>query len=152
MADHEQRVRCRYCGSNNFTNTPTCWQCNRPLNPLVEQSVAPTVFDGAADAGSLPRSAVSFAPQIDTLAADRAAIALGLLFPIFGYPIGLAFLMLEDPRKVQLGKLAILWSTIGIVLSVVVSIVLAAPLIDIGKHFVPTDPLSHLSLPGDGSN
>jgi hypothetical protein len=106
----------------------------------------------SADAvAAAPDPIFSFAPQVDRQAADRAAIALGLLFPLFGYPIGLAFIMLDDPRKLQLGKLTILWSTIGLVLSLFVSLAVAAPLLTIGKELLPSNPLSHATLPSDDS-
>ncbi len=94
----------------------------------------------------------SLLDRVDPLIADRSAIALGLIFPLVGYPVGIVFMMLDDSRKVQLGRLTLLWSTIGLVVSLIGTIILAAPLLAIGKQLMPSDSLSHLSLPTDGSN
>jgi len=51
-------------------------------------------------------------------AAERAALWLGLLFPYFGLPVGLVFIMLDDDRKQQLGRICVLWSCISLVVHV----------------------------------
>ena len=148
MAETDDRIRCRYCGSNNFPGAASCWQCNRPLIPT--QSASPAQSSVSQSPTRDPISYPTFDRPADTAAGDRAAIALGLLFPVFGYPIGLAFIMLDNPRKAHLGRLAILWSTIGLVLSLVLSIVLMAPLAGLVKQALPSSSMPHMSLPGDG--
>jgi hypothetical protein len=49
----------------------------------------------------------------DPARANRAAFWLGVLFPYFGYPIGLAFMMCDDRRRQEVGRICILWSTIS---------------------------------------
>ncbi|MBV9850884.1 MAG: hypothetical protein JO250_14525 [Armatimonadetes bacterium] len=116
------RVRCAYCGANNFPTSAACWQCGRPLQPLRAGASAPPPAIAApgtpsqaawpaAPPGSRPFAGVS--PGL----APKAAAALGLLFPWAGLPIGIAFLMLDDPRKAQLGWTAIGWSIAGTVLN-----------------------------------
>jgi len=45
--------------------------------------------------------------------ANRAAMWLGLLFPYFGLPIGLAFMMCDDRRRQEVGRLCVLWSLLS---------------------------------------
>jgi hypothetical protein len=87
----------------------------------------------------------------DRSTSDKAAILLGLLFPLVGYPVGIIFMMLDDPRKSQIGRLTILWSTIGLVITFVLSIALTAPLIAMGSKLLPSggNSIPH-SLSGDG--
>ena len=71
------RVRCAYCGANNFPTATACWQCGRPLQPLRT---------GASRAAvALTRPAVPHASRPpcggDPGLASKAAAALGLLFP-----------------------------------------------------------------------
>ena len=42
-----------------------------------------------------------------------------MLFPFVGLPAGMIFLMLDDPRKTQLGWLLIGWSLAGTVISII---------------------------------
>ena len=42
---------------------------------------------------------------------------MGMLFPYVGLPAGILFLMLDDPRKTQLGWMMIVWSVVGTVLN-----------------------------------
>ncbi len=45
---------------------------------------------------------------------------LGLLFPYFGIAFGLAFMMCDDPRRREVGRICILWSLVSTVLHVIV--------------------------------
>ena len=38
---------------------------------------------------------------------------LGLLFPYFGLPIGLAFMMCDDRRRQEVGRACVLWSLLS---------------------------------------
>lgn len=51
----------------------------------------------------------------DTARSNRAAFWLGILMPYFGYPIGLAFMMCDDKRRQEVGRICIFWSTISMV-------------------------------------
>ncbi len=128
------RVRCLYCGANNFPASAACWQCGRPLK------AAPA---GAPEAGTLPPSTalpgiaaaqhpLASRPFTEAALAPKAAAALGLMFPYIGLPVGIVFLMLDDPRKTQIGWMTIGWSVLGTVLnSIAFSILLGllAPLL-----------------------
>jgi hypothetical protein len=45
---------------------------------------------------------------------------LGLLFPYFGIPIGLAFIMCEDRRRQEIGRICIMWSLLSTVVHLIV--------------------------------
>lgn len=118
------RVRCLYCGANNFPASPTCWQCGRKLQAArTEPSVAASAASPAAreDAG-LPAFSAPLAQKslggVNPALAGKAAAALGLIFPWVGLPVGIVFLMLDDERKVKLGWATIWWSVLGTILSV----------------------------------
>jgi hypothetical protein len=59
----------------------------------------------------------------NTAASNRAAFWLGMLFPYFGLPIGLAFMMCDDRRRQEVGRLCILWSILSSVLHLLVGFV-----------------------------
>lgn len=106
------RVSCTRCGANNFDTVTACWKCGAALG-----------------AGSTAASAVAGAPvQIsasgDSGATGRAALWLGLLFPYFGLPIGLAFMMCDDRRRQEVGRVCITWSAISMAAHVLVGIAL----------------------------
>ena len=67
---------------------------------------------------------------------------MGLMFPWAGLPIGLLFLMLDDPRKIRLGWMAIGWSVAGTVLNSVLVLLPLAALVPMIK--------SWLAHPGGG--
>ncbi len=151
------RVRCAYCGANNFPASATCWQCGRPLRPLSANASAPT---GAPPPGPTPAGA-SPAPQwnapgavmgVSPGLAPKAAAALGLMLPWAGLPIGIAFLMLDDPRKVRLGWIAIGWSVAGTVLNLLLSLPLLLGLWSLVKsHAVGGGGIPGLpGVPGNG--
>ena len=108
------RVRCLYCGANNFPASVACWQCSRPLKPMP---AAPTAAPGVSSAPP-PMAAVRPA-LVESPLAPKVAAAMGMLFPYVGLPAGMIFLMLDDPRKTQLGWLLIGWSLAGTVISVI---------------------------------
>jgi hypothetical protein len=56
-------------------------------------------------------------------AANRAAIWLGLLLPYFGLPIGLAFMMCDDRRRQEVGRICILWSLVSLAAHLVIGFV-----------------------------
>ena len=128
------RVRCLYCGANNFPASAACWQCGRALKtvpagaPETGATPLPAAFPGGA---ALQRPSMS-RPITESTLAPKAAAALGLMFPYIGLPVGIVFLMLDDPRKTQIGWMTIGWSVLGTVLnSIAFSILLGllAPLL-----------------------
>jgi hypothetical protein len=149
MPDKDDRIRCRYCGSNNFAGTVTCWQCNRSLlisqKPAESQPVpAPmNAVETWPDKPSIPSMASvasipSFNSGIDYSTADKAAIAMGLLFPFIGYPLGIAFMMLDDARKTQLGRALLLWSTIGSIIAIVGTMMFIGTLGGLASKLMPS--------------
>jgi hypothetical protein len=128
------RIRCLYCGANNFPASPACWQCGRPLKAVpagtAEAGAAPPPAPilGIEGSGAAPRPSAS-RPNAESALAPKAAAALGLMFPYVGLPLGIVFLMLDDPRKTQLGWLTIGWSVLGTVLNTVSLLVLLLPLL-----------------------
>ncbi len=146
------RVRCLYCGANNFPTSAACWQCSRPLKampvaPSTAPASLPTLSPGPAPAGVRP--ALTESPL-----APKAAAALGMLFPYVGLPAGMIFLMLDDPRKTQLGWLLIGWSIAGTVISVVSLAVTLGPIWAVLRGLLPhpggSAPPSIPGLPTDG--
>ncbi len=110
------RVRCLYCGANNFPASAACWQCSRPLHPMPAPAGGPA--PQSSPSAAVPNIAVRPALAESPLA-PKAAAALGMLFPFVGLPAGMIFLMLDDPRKTQLGWLLIGWSAAGTVINVI---------------------------------
>jgi len=143
------RVRCLYCGANNFPSSPACWQCGRALQALpagaAPSSVAPA--PGHASAPAPPLSTVaggaSGASDVNPALAPKAAAALGLLLPPVALPVGIVFLMLDDPRKTRLGWITIGWSVVGAILNV---IFLIPPAVALFKSLL--SGAGHGGLPG----
>jgi len=80
----------------------------------------------------------SFSSGVDYSTADKAAIAMGLLFPFVGYPLGIAFMMLDDARKTQLGRALLLWSTIGSVIAIVGTMMFLGSLSGLAGKLIPS--------------
>ncbi len=132
------RVRCLYCGANNFPSSAACWQCSRPLRamPSVPAEVSGTSAAVPPRIGSAGTAAVRPALAESPLA-PKAAAALGLLFPFIGLPAGMIFLMLDDPRKTQIGWLLIGWSLAGTVINVVSLAITLGPIWAVLKGLMP---------------
>ena len=138
------RVRCLYCGANNFPASAACWQCARPLKALP---------GGASAQAEPPAAPAAFGPAIRSAAAEsalapKAAAALGLLFPWIGLPVGMVFLMLDDPRKTQLGWLLIGWSLAGTALNTLALALTLGPVWAVLHGLFPRPGGPAPSLPG----
>ena len=103
-------------------------------------AAAPLPSSGAFAASPMPTTS-------DTALANKAAAALGLLFPYVGIPVGIVFLMLDDPRKTQLGWIVIGWSLVGSVLNAIALFATLAPIWAILKG-LPHGGGSPSGLPG----
>ena len=143
------RVRCLYCGANNFPTSAACWQCSRPLKAMPEAPAA------SSPAASGPASLPGFAPSAparpvltESPLAPKAAAAMGMLFPFIGLPAGMIFLMLDDPRKTHLGWLLIGWSLAGTALSVVPLLLTLGPLLGLLHGLAPHPGSPAPSIPG----
>jgi len=113
MAIRGGRIVCPRCGANNFDTVTACWRCSASLASALPGPLpaAPSLPDRAANAQAMAPPAV---PQAGSpAAASRAAMWLGLLFPYFGIPVGLAFIMCEDRRRQEIGRQCILWSLLS---------------------------------------
>ncbi len=146
------RVRCLYCGANNFPASVTCWQCSRPLRAIPAAPPAAAQSSSQAFSPGLPPAAVRPA-LTETALAPKAAAALGMLFPFVGLPAGMIFLMLDDPRKTRLGWLLIGWSLAGTVINVVSLAVTLGPVWAVLRGLIPhpggSAPPSLPGLPAD---
>lgn len=146
------RVRCLYCGANNFPSSPTCWQCGRPLQAARSGPSAGSPASSPVNASPPPvlptasRPAPILAAAAPGALAPKAAAALGLMFPLVGLPVGIVFLMLDDPRKTQIGWIVIGWSAVGSVLNIVATLAVLGPTLSILRNFLPPT-----ARPGGGS-
>ena len=143
QADETARVRCLYCGANNFPGAAECWQCKRPLRaaraekPLPELATAPLPSPLGIPARGLPRPSSFVTDVVDPKLAGKTAALLGLMFPYVGLPVGMVFLMLDDPRKVQLGWQNIGWSLVGSVINIFALFLTLMPLLAGLKLLLP---------------
>lgn len=109
MTQRTGRIACPRCGANNFDTVTVCWKCGAPLaGPSPAAASPPPTPTGYVQA---VRSVSG-----STGVSERAAVWLGLLMPYFGLPVGLVFMMLDDDRKQQLGRICVLWSCLSLVL------------------------------------
>ena len=124
MAQRGGRIVCPRCGSNNFDTVTACWKCSAPLaGGVAAQGYTPSPMSAAPAAAGVTAAgraeglvygAATAAHQMgDSARANRAAFWLGMLFPYFGFPIGLAFMMCDDRRRQEVGRICILWSTLS---------------------------------------
>jgi hypothetical protein len=145
--DGEKRIRCMYCGANNFPSSPTCWQCGRPLQSLrpSEPAAAGALlgYPPSARAGQAAAQPI-LSPRSESALAAKAAATLGLMFPYIGLPVGIVFLMLDDARKTQLGWITIGWSVAGTVANGLLLIPLLSPVLTFFKGLVPHGGLPNL--------
>ncbi|MBC8104535.1 MAG: hypothetical protein H7Z41_18325 [Cytophagales bacterium] len=97
------RVVCARCGANNFQTQAACWKCGTAL------TATPSVPNGSplAHAPFAPPFAAATPLPVDPVVATASAIALAALFPYIALPVGIVFLMLEDRRKLEIGKITI---------------------------------------------
>lgn len=113
MAIRGGRIVCPRCGANNFDTVTACWKCSAPLGgaPPGPLPATPAAPDRPAYPQAMAHPALQQAGS--PAAASRAAMWLGLLFPYFGIPVGLAFIMCEDRRRQEIGRQCILWSLLA---------------------------------------
>jgi hypothetical protein len=143
------RVRCLYCGANNFPAAAVCWQCGRPLKPVQSGQANAGTASSPIASGQMPglQSTPTRPALIESALAPKAAAAMGLLFPYIGLPAGILFLMLDDPRKTQLGWLLIGWSLLGGVLNAITLGITLVPMWGVLKDMLP-----HGGSPGGAPN
>src|SRR5947209_8653207 len=125
MAQTAGRLSCPRCGANNFESVSACWKCGAALSgassmsaPLTMPPMASAPIERQPQQYSAPAYAgQQFAPAAtgDSGVAKRAAIALALVIPWVGLPVGWVFMMIEDSRKQAVGRVCVVWSTIALV-------------------------------------
>lgn len=157
MSASPDRVLCPRCGVNNFATQAACWKCGASLSAIPAAATARPASPSPAGA-SLPDRAP--AQTVDPALANWSAGALAFLFPFVAVPVGLVFLMLDDRRKAQLGKITLVWGTIFSILHFLVMGWFMAESINQVRAVLPpqmggrTQPLSpstpvpQLELPG----
>ncbi len=142
MAQRAGRVVCPRCGANNFDTVSACWKCSAPLgasaagpagytpSPILHPISTPNPPSFSSQQPPQQgaehyayRAAAAVHQMGDTARSNRAAFWLGITMPYFGFPIGLAFMMCDDPRRQEVGRICILWSLISGVLHTLLMIV-----------------------------
>ena len=100
------RIICSQCGANNFQTQAACWKCGASL---FAASPTPAAAAGSASvAPGRPAAApLTSSPPVDPMVAAISAIVLAALFPYVALPVGIVFLMLDDRRRIEVGRVAI---------------------------------------------
>jgi hypothetical protein len=119
---------------NNFATQAACWKCGAAL------SATPASGRAAAVPPATPSSSPLPVTNADPAIADWAAVALALLFPWVAVPAGLVFLMLDDRRKIQLGKLTLIWGVLATVLHLFVTAWLVREAVSQVRGLLPAPP------------
>ena len=124
------RVVCGQCGANNFDTQAACWKCGASLSapPAASPSASMTPARSQNGGGyppspmTAPVAPAAFRPALlDPAVAFWSAVALGVLFPFFAVPVGIVFLMLDDRRKAEVGRITLVWGIIGSVFHTLVT-------------------------------
>lgn len=105
------RVICARCGANNFETQAACWKCAASLAP----GAVPVLSPAANIPGAAPAAAYRPAASVDSSIAIWCGIILAVLFPYVAVPAGLVFMMLDDRRKLEVGRVTLI---AGIVASI----------------------------------
>ena len=145
------RVVCLQCGANNFDTQAACWKCGASLasvsaGPPPPASVRPngSVVGGVGGTRPSAPSPLAVAPAsafqsstVDPSVALWSAIALGVLFPFFAIPVGIVFLMLDDRRKAELGRITLVWGILGTIFHTLVTAWMIKGAVDQVRAYVP---------------
>lgn len=127
------RVLCPQCGVNNFATQAACWRCGASLAGGGATVSAPG-RPAAAPGGDAPRAAgTAYRPvaSIDPAVATWSAWILAFLFPFVAVPVGLVFLMLDDRRKADIGKITLIAGTIFSLLHLLATWAMLQPVIGV---------------------
>jgi hypothetical protein len=146
-----ERVVCASCSANNFATQAACWKCGKslsmgatPVNPPSAPPLQPTPY-GQQPSPAIPMMSPS--PEyVSPGVATAAAVVMGLFFPAFSIPLGIAFLMLDNKRKIAIGWQNIIWGIVGTVLNIIISTALFTPVMT----YLFTKALSGQSQSGTG--
>jgi len=120
------RIVCPHCGANNFETQAACWKCGASLHAGSAPAASPALArpsSGSSAAADLPLRPLSHVqPPPDPAIAIGAAIALAVFFPYVAVPLGIVFLMLDDRRKAEIGRVTLI---AGLLLSILHSLFFA---------------------------
>ncbi len=123
------RVICARCGANNFETQAACWKC---AAPLAAGRKAPGPDDAApVSSGHSP------AASVDPSVAHWVGVIGGLVIPFAMLPVGLAFLMWDDRRKVEVGRTATIASLVGTLLHGVFTYFAVVGAVQTGMKMLP---------------
>jgi hypothetical protein len=161
------RIVCARCGENNFNTQANCWKCGSSLagtppvrTPPPRAASPPAAY---AAASSAPAPALVSRP-VDPAVALWAAIALALFFPGVAVPVGLVFLMLDDRRKVEIGRITLIWGLVFTLLHLLATAWLMRGLYEEVRLWLrpgaaatatapkPTDSVPPIHIPGEQSD
>lgn len=124
MAAPAGRVICVRCGANNFDTQAACWKCGAALAAGAAPSMPPQQrHPGATAAGGgapqqAPVNPAFAAPQrpayttVDPAIAVWSSVGLAFFFPFVAVPVGIVFLMLDDRRKAEIGRITLIWGLV----------------------------------------
>lgn len=127
------RLICGQCGANNFETQAACWKCGKVLGG-ASVSPIPSAEPRLADGIALP---YPLTPTVDPAVAQWTAIIGGLLVPIVMLPVGLAFLMWDDRRKVEVGRTATVASLVGTLFHAVLTYFAVAGTVGMAMKMLP---------------
>ncbi|MES2465317.1 MAG: hypothetical protein V4671_32525 [Armatimonadota bacterium] len=134
------RIICSQCGANNFQTQAACWKCGASLSGAP--SPAP-VTSAAPNAPGRPQVAVPVASPsypVDPMVAAASAIVLAALFPYIALPVGIVFLMLDDRRKLEVGRITIVAGLIFTIAHTLFFAWLTKAAFDQVRGFLPNAP------------
>ncbi|MBC8140334.1 MAG: hypothetical protein H7Y38_02705 [Armatimonadetes bacterium] len=124
------RTICGNCGANNFETQAACWKCGKTLAGTgIALSAAPRLADSVA--------VVAAPATVDPAVAQWTAILGGLLVPIVMLPVGLAFLMWDDRRKVEVGRTATIASLVGTLFHAIFTYFAVAGVVGMAMKMLP---------------
>ena len=159
------RIVCPRCGANNFNTQAACWKCGAPLtagaNPGYASPIPQSPSNSPLASGDAPSPLrpSNYAPVMDQNVAVWAGIALAVLFPYFAVPVGIVFLMLDDRRRADIGRITIIWGVISTFAQILLTFGMLKPYIDFVRPLMsggraampaPTQPNANDIVPSAG--
>jgi hypothetical protein len=161
------RIVCARCGENNFDTQANCWKCGSSLagTPAAPTtSPRPSPPPAAYAAAPVAVASAPISRPVDLGVAIWAAVALAFFFPGVAVPVGLVFLMLDDRRKVEIGRITLIWGLVFTLLHLLATAWLMRGLYEEVRVWLrpgataaatapkPTDSVPPIHLPGEQSD
>lgn len=132
------RVVCPRCGANNFDTQAACWKCGTPLTPGVASApVSGPVLHSPTSSAPSPVLSIGN-NNVDPSVANWVGILGGLLIPIVMLPVSFVFLMWDDRRKVEVGRIALIASLVGTVIHGIFTYMAVYGLVTAGLKMIPS--------------